>query len=82
MKTLNKLSEIGFESDQPSARAKHLFGIKISKSVNTETLKTELKANNIHLSFRGKYMRVSCHLFNNETHFEKLFQVINSVVNG
>lgn len=81
-KTLNKLSEIGFESDQPSARAKHLFGIKIPKSVNTETLKTELKANNIHLSFRGKYMRVSCHLFNNETHFEKLFKVINSVVNG
>lgn len=79
---LNKLSQIGFESDHPAARAKHLFGIKIPSSVNVETLKTELKANNIHLSFRGEYMRVSCHIFNTEAHFEKLYQVINSMANG
>ncbi|ARV08418.1 aminotransferase class V [Winogradskyella sp. PC-19] len=80
--SLKKLEGIGFTSDKPDVRAKHLFGIKIPNTVNIEKLKGELKANNIHLSFRGEYMRVSCHVFNTKAHFEKLYQVINSVVNG
>ncbi|RZN84095.1 MAG: aminotransferase class V-fold PLP-dependent enzyme [Winogradskyella sp.] len=80
--TLKSLSEIGFASNNPEVRAKHLFGIKIPSSVDIDLLKKVLKSNNIHLSFRGKYMRVSCHIFNTEAHFKKLYDVINSVVNG
>ncbi|MBT8244720.1 MAG: aminotransferase class V-fold PLP-dependent enzyme [Winogradskyella sp.] len=81
-KSLVKLSELGFTSNTPNIRAKHLFGIKIPNSVDVDKLKEVLKSNNIHLSFRGKYMRVSCHVFNAEKHFNKLYNVINSVVNG
>lgn len=81
-KALSKLSKIGFVSDTEDVRAKHLFGIKIPNAVDVEKLKNELKVNNIHLSFRGKYMRVSCHIFNTEAHFEKLYNVINAVVNS
>ncbi|GGI57638.1 aminotransferase class V-fold PLP-dependent enzyme [Winogradskyella haliclonae] len=79
---LKSLSEIGFTSDNPEVRAKHLFGIKIPNSVDTDLLKQTLKSHNIHLSFRGDYMRVSCHIFNTETHFKKLFSVLNAAVNG
>ncbi len=79
---LKSLSKIGFTSDNPQVRAKHLFGIKIPSSVDVDLLKETLKSHNIHLSFRGEYMRVSCHVFNTEAHFKKLFSVINAVVNG
>lgn len=80
--TLNKLNSIGFTTDNPAYRAKHLFGIKIPEAIDIEQLKLDLKSRNIHLSFRGKYMRVSCHIFNTEAHFDKLYNVINTSVNG
>ncbi|TCK64771.1 selenocysteine lyase/cysteine desulfurase [Winogradskyella wandonensis] len=79
-KALKELSELGFTSTHPDFRAKHLFGVKISEFVNVDDLKAVLKANNIHLSFRGEYMRVSCHIFNTEAHFEKLVNVIKSTI--
>lgn len=79
---LEKLTKIGFTSDQPKSRAKHLFGIKIPVNTNVEQLKSDLKKHNIYLSFRGEYMRVSCHIFNTEAHFEKLYDVINSSIHG
>lgn len=76
---LEQLKELGFYSDIPELRAKHLFGIKITKSVDLDRLKHELKAANIVLSFRGDYIRISCHLFNTEAHFEKLVKVITLI---
>lgn len=81
-KTIHKLSKIGFVSDDEALRAKHLFGIKIPNSVNIEKLQHALKQNNIHLSFRGNYMRVSCHIFNTEAHFEKLHDVLKATLHG
>ena len=80
-KTLNKLNAIGFISDIPNIRAHHLFGIKIPETVNIDVLKQNLKSNNIHLAYRGDYIRISCHIFNSEAHFEKLYQVILSTIN-
>ncbi len=77
---LKKLSKIGFHTDSSKIRAKHLFGIKIPKTVDLDKLKNELKAANIHLSFRGDYMRVSCHLFNTKEHFEKLYNTIKNAI--
>jgi len=71
-RNLKVLNTSGFTSEHPDIRAKHLFGIKIPESIDKEHLQHTLKANNIYLSFRGEYMRVSCHLFNTEAHFDKL----------
>ena len=76
---LEKLRELGFYSDTPELRAKHLFGIKIPKSVDLEKLKHLLKTANITVAFRGDYIRISCHLFNTKAHFEKLVKVITLV---
>lgn len=79
--SLSVLNKSRFASQQPNLRAKHLFGIKIPESVDIEQLKSALKENNIHLSFRGEYMRVSCHIFNTKADFEKLVSVIKKTAN-
>lgn len=76
---LDKLEELGFQSHLPELRAKHLFGLKIPSHLNLDKLKSELIENDIHVSFRGKYIRISCHLFNTKAHFEKLVRVITKV---
>ena len=58
-----------------------LFGIKIPEHIHVDYLKSVLKANNIYVSFRGKYMRVSCHIFNDVLDFEKLYTVLITAVN-
>lgn len=73
---IENLKSIGFYSEAPELRAKHLFGIKIPKNVNIEQLKHQLNEANIIVSFRGNYIRVSCHLFNTKTHFEQLVKTI------
>ena len=75
---LVKLKQIGFDSDPPELRAKHLFGIKIPKNANLDTLKKALNDKHIIVSFRGDYIRVSCHLFNTEAHFDKLFTTLKN----
>ena len=77
---LQELNTIGFHSELPEHRSKHLFGIKIPETINLKQLKADLKAAKIHASFRGNYIRISCHLFNTQTHFEKLYITLKNNV--
>jgi len=77
---LEALKQMGFYSDDPKIRAKHLFGIRIPNTINLEELKQALKNNHIVVSYRGDYMRLSCHVFNTKAHFEKLVDVIRSIL--
>ena len=58
------LSENGCEIEDSDTRANHLFGVKIPESIDKDALKETLLKNNVYVSFRGNYIRVSCHLFN------------------
>jgi selenocysteine lyase/cysteine desulfurase len=53
-------------------RAHHLFGVALPKHVNIEALKAELSNQNIFVSFRGNYIRLSCYLFNTSEDFNTL----------
>ncbi len=77
---LEQLKIIGFQSDAPEIRAKHLFGIKIPEAVDIDKLKKALKVANVIVSFRGDYIRISCHLFNTKDHFDKLYKTIKNNV--
>ena len=57
-----------------------MFGIKIPEFITIDKLKKALIEAKIFVSFRGDYIRVSCHLFNTKGHFEKLVNVVESVV--
>jgi selenocysteine lyase/cysteine desulfurase len=77
---LEQLKNIGFQSDAPVIRAKHLFGLKIPEAIAIDKLKKALEVANIIVSFRGDYIRISCHLFNTKNHFDKLYNTIKNNV--
>ena len=58
--------------EEDEFRAKHLFGIKLADNMEMERLQAELKANNIFVSVRGEYIRVSPHVFNTKEDLQKL----------
>lgn len=77
---LKALNKIGFYSDLSELRAKHLFGIRIPQGVDPDKLKQGLKEANIVVSFRGDFIRISCHLFNTKEHFEKLYDTLKNSI--
>ncbi len=65
-----RLMHCFIEEDQ--YRSKHLFGVKLADNMDMNRLKEEFKANNIFVSVRGEYIRVSCHVFNSKEDLQKL----------
>ena len=74
------LSENGCEIENPDARTHHLFGVKIPESIDKEALKKSLSKNNVFVSFRGNYIRVSCHLFNTTDNLKVLSDCILAAI--
>ncbi len=73
-----KLKEMGCFIEDDAFRTHHLFGVELPEKVNIEKLKTALKEANIYISFRGNYIRLSCHLYNTKEDFKKLTDCILS----
>lgn len=72
--------KMGFSVFKSQDRAQHLFGVEIPSHVDIKQLQMELKENNIYVSFRGKYMRISCYLYNTEQDFKKLIECVSVVM--
>ena len=75
-----QLIDLGCQIEHPNYRTHHLFGIKLPEGLNIETLKIALQKQQIFVSFRGQFIRISCHLFNTKKDFEKLVNCIKSVI--
>ncbi|TCP24365.1 selenocysteine lyase/cysteine desulfurase [Tenacibaculum skagerrakense] len=69
---IKKLREVGCIIEEDEFRAKHLFGIQLPNHVNIESIKNRLQQEQIFVSYRGNYVRISCHLFNTKEDFDKL----------
>ena len=75
-----KLEHLGCKIEDPDYRTHHLFGIELPDGLDINYLKKELEKQQIYISIRGKYLRLSCHVFNIEKDFEKLIACISSVL--
>lgn len=73
---LKRLSDIGCSIEDAQYRGHHLFGIKLGKPINLDDLKEALAEQNIYVSIRGDYVRVSVHLFNRKSDIERLVDVL------
>lgn len=69
---VKELKALGCEIENDTYRTHHLFGIKLPEGLDLNILKKDLFNKNIFVSFRGKYIRVSCHLFNTAEDFKPL----------
>jgi selenocysteine lyase/cysteine desulfurase len=65
---------VEFESDKYFSS--HLFALKLPAEVDVNTLKKNLEKNQVYISVRGQYLRVSVNIFNDE---KDISQLINSI---
>ena len=75
-----ELSDLGCIIENKKYRTHHLFGAKLPNSIDVEKLKVAFQEKNIFVSFRGEYIRMSCHLYNTKTDFDTLVNCIKSVL--
>jgi len=75
-----ELSDLGCIIEDPNYRTHHLFGVKLPEGLDITKLKANLLEQNIFVSFRGKYIRLSCHLYNTKKDFDALVNCIKSVL--
>lgn len=76
---VKELKDLGCEIEDDAYRSHHLFGIKLPNNLDIDVLKAALKEQNIFVSFRGSYIRISCHLFNTAEDFNNLVNCIKSL---
>ncbi|MGK0414034.1 MAG: selenocysteine lyase/cysteine desulfurase [Polaribacter sp.] len=70
------LKENGCFIEDANFRTHHLFGVELPKGLDIGFLKSKLKESNIFISFRGNYIRLSCHVYNTKEDFKKLTDCI------
>jgi selenocysteine lyase/cysteine desulfurase len=74
------LEHLGCHIENADYRTHHLFGIELPETLDVDVLKKELLKQQIYLSFRGHYIRVSCHLFNTAEDFKTLAECLSLVI--
>ncbi|AUC81694.1 aminotransferase class V-fold PLP-dependent enzyme [Lacinutrix sp. Bg11-31] len=77
---VKELKILGCKIEDDNYRTHHLFGIKLPEGLDINVLKQVLKEQNIFVSFRGNYIRVSCHLFNTAHDFSTFVKCMSSVL--
>ena len=73
-KTIEYCRELPIRFEDPDYFSPHLFSLGLAKEINPKILKEKLEKNNIHVSLRGKTLRVSVNVFNNLNDIEKLVE--------
>ena len=77
---IKELTELGFGIEDEAFRAHHLFGIRLPKTVSVDALKASLTRNRVSVSFRGKAVRVSPHVYNDEMDVRKLLKAMKEPI--
>jgi selenocysteine lyase/cysteine desulfurase len=75
-----QLRNLGCYIEEDNARSHHMFGVEFPAHLDVEQLKATLKEHQVFVSFRGHYMRISCHLFNTSKDFDVLVNCVASVL--
>jgi selenocysteine lyase/cysteine desulfurase len=79
-KAIEKLQNLGCFIEDEQFRGSHLFGVYLPENTKVERLKKVLKDNKVYVSFRGSAVRISSHLYNTKTDFDKLIFCFEQVL--
>lgn len=77
-KAVIELKKLGCKIEDDDYRTHHLFGIELPEGLDLHALKKDLFSKNIFVSFRGNYIRISCHLFNTAEDFKPLVNCLSN----
>ena len=75
---VKELKALGCKIEDDNFRTHHLFGIELPDNIDLDALKKDLFSQNIFVSFRGNYIRISCHLYNTAEDFKPLIKCLAS----
>ncbi len=82
-RSLQALQELGCQVENAEHRCGHLFGIRLDEtSFDFQLLNEALTQKQVFVSFRGSAIRVSPHVYNDESDFEKLASCFEQAKKG
>ncbi len=73
---IEELRNNGCWIENEQYRGHHLFGIRLPKNIDMESVKNNALKNNIFVSFRGNAIRVAPHLFNTKKDLGRLTELV------
>lgn len=76
---INEIKELGFYIEDEDLRSSHIFGVKINNS-QLEPIQKSLKNNRVSASFRGDFVRISPHVYNDDRDMKKLVKAFSMIV--
>ena len=79
-KNIQELRNLGCWVEKETGRANHLFGVQLPKSIDVKSFPDLLKAQKIIVSVRGNFVRVSPHVYNDETDMQALVTAVKKAV--
>ena len=77
---LKTLQSKGYWVEDEAFRTHHLVGLRIPAGADINKIQMELKRRNIVVSFRGEVIRISPHLYNDQTDVDLLVEAL-SIIN-
>lgn len=69
---IDRLKEMGCSVEEASGRGHHLFGVRLQDRFDIDKLRNQFGKNRVHVSLRGDAIRISPHVYNDGTDFERL----------
>ena len=76
----DQLVELGYRIEDEKFRANHMFGVRLPKSVDVETLKQSLHQNRVSVSIRGDAVRLAPNVYNDEMDGRKLLKAMKEPI--
>jgi selenocysteine lyase/cysteine desulfurase len=75
---LELIKDLGLFIEDPTQRSAHLFGIQ-SPMNKLESIQKALKKHKVSVSYRGDFVRVSPHVYNDERDMNRLVRAFQEV---
>lgn len=73
------LVQMGYLIEKEEYRSSHLFGIRLPKHIEMESVKASFAKHRISVSFRGTAIRVAPHVYNDENEINTIIKALKEV---
>jgi selenocysteine lyase/cysteine desulfurase len=79
-RSVDRLRTLGFEVADEAERCANLFGVRLPDGLNPEACRQHLAQRQIHVAVRGSAVRVSPHVYNDESDLVRLTDALAELV--
>lgn len=77
---ISEMKSLGYSVEDPNYRSNHLFGIRLAKNMELESLNHAFKKHKVSVSLRGDAIRIAPHVYNDEMDVRKLLNAMKEPI--